>query len=148
MNLSPNFTLSELVRSDYAARKHIDNTPDAEVLSNLYVLANGLERVRAVLGHPIVVSSGYRCGKLNSAIGSRPSSQHLQGLACDFSCPGYGTPEEIALAIIEHKGVIDYDQVILEYPGRGGWVHISFSDTPRRQALVYDGSSYEKLAIS
>jgi hypothetical protein len=148
MNLSAHFSIDELVRSDYAARHNIDNSPDAEVLSNLYMLAAGLERVRDVIGHPIHVSSGYRCPKLNTAIGSKPSSQHLLGLAADFTCPGLGTPEDVVVAILERKQVIDYDQMILEYPGRGGWVHISFSDSPRRQALVYDGHTYKPMAVS
>lgn len=144
MQLTAHFTLDELVRSDYAVRKGIDNTPDADVLANIYVLADGLERVRNVLSVPIHVSSGYRCPKLNAAIGGARTSAHMQGLAADFVAPQFGTPKDIVKELTKHEAQLAYDQVILEFPDRpGGWVHIAFSDAPRGMVLAYDGKSYK-----
>jgi len=134
MHLSPNFSLSRLVYSETAERSGIDNTPPPEVVENLKRLAAGLEAVQALLGAPLEISSGYRCAALNEAVGGSGASQHLQGLAADFECPAFGTPLEIARAI--QSSGLEFDQCILEY---GRWVHLSFSDAPRRRLLtIYD----------
>ena len=134
MQLSPNFSLSDLVRSETAEERGIDNTPPPEIIENLKRLAAGLEKVRALLGAPLEISSAYRCAALNEAVGGSGTSQHMQGLAVDFECPAFGTPLEIADAI-GRSGLV-FDQCILEY---GRWVHLSFSDAPRRRLLtIYD----------
>ncbi len=131
MQLSPNFSLRELVCSETAERTGIDNTPPPDIVENLKRLAAGLEAVRALLGAPLEISSGYRCAALNEAVGGSNASQHLQGLAADFVCPGFGTPLEVARAI-QGSGMA-FDQCILEY---GRWVHLSFSDAPRGRVLT------------
>jgi len=134
MQLSPNFSLSQLVYSETAEKNGIDNTPPPEIVDNLKRLAAGLESVRALLGAPLEISSAYRCAALNEAVGGSGASQHLQGLAVDFCCPAFGTPLEIAREI--QRSGLEFDQCILEY---GRWVHLSFSDAPRRRLLtIYD----------
>ena len=134
MRLSEHFSLEELTHSDTATRLGIDNTPTVEVIDNLTFLANELEYVRNLLGHPMLVSSGFRCNALNDHLGSKRTSSHTQGLAIDFICPNFGNPRSICDAIILAK--VNYDQVILEYDR---WVHLSFHpDNPRNQALIID----------
>lgn len=132
MQLSAHFSLDELTFSQEAVRRGIDNTPDANVLANLQMLAAGLERVRSLLGYPVDVSSGYRCPKLNTAIGGSRNSQHIQGLAADFTSRLYGHPFDICKLIEENKYQVGFDQLIYE----GRWVHISFADTPRLEVLT------------
>ena len=132
---SPNFSMDELTHSDTAERHGIDNTPNDNEKENLYKLAMEMEDVRELLNNkPIFVSSGYRCLALNELLGSKPTSAHTRGLAVDYTCRQFGTPNEIVFALINSS--IPYDQVILEFDR---WVHISFcedQETPRRQALI------------
>ena len=132
---SPNFSMDELTHSDTAARHGIDNTPNDNEKENLYKLAMEMEDVRELLNNkPIFCSSGFRCVELNTLIGSKKTSSHVRGLACDFTARGYGNPNDIVSAIVNSD--INYDQLILEYDS---WVHISFcedEETPRKQALV------------
>ena len=132
---SPNFSMDELTHSDTAARHGIDNTPNDNQKENLYKLAMEMEDVRELLNNkPIFCSSGFRCVELNTLIGSKKTSSHVRGLACDFTARGYGNPNDIVSAIVNSD--INYDQLILEYDS---WVHISFcedEETPRKQALV------------
>lgn len=123
MNLTPNFTLDELTRSETAKAKKIDNTPSDEVLDNLYTLAAGLERIRAVLDNPVKINSGYRSHKLNSAIGSNPTSYHTKGLAADFVCPAYGNAYDVARFLVTKKDFVAYDKLIYERT----WVHVQFA---------------------
>ena len=59
--LTRHFSLSELIRSQTALRRGIDNYPNASALANLRnILAPGLQRVRDLLGAPMHVTSGYR----------------------------------------------------------------------------------------
>ena len=134
MTISEHFTLEELSFSEAAARFGLDNTPDASVTTNLGLVAAVMERIRTLLGNkPIVVHSGYRSLKVNQAIGGVATSAHCLGLACDFICPTFGTPVEVALAILHSD--IEYDQLILEY----GWVHVGLAQEgaiSRREALT------------
>jgi hypothetical protein len=130
--LTEHFSTDELTFSETAVRRGIDNTPDAEVFANLQMLAYGLERVRSILGYPVNVSSGYRSPKLNAAIGGSKSSQHMQGLASDFTCQEFGSPHDICVALQHEAGYISFDQLIYE----GNWVHISFDDKPRGEVLT------------
>ena len=118
MRLSPHFTLDELTHSETAARLDIDNTPSEEIIDNLKFLSEKLEYVRVLLGSPMLISSGYRSGLLNDALGSKRTSAHTRGLAVDFISPSFGTPKEIVQAIVDSD--IEYDQVILEFDR---WVH-------------------------
>lgn len=127
MNLSEHFTLEELTQSQHAVRACIDNTPtDPVVLDNLRITAQMLEAVRTLLGgHPILVTSGYRCPKLNTLIGSGSTSQHTRGLAVDFTCPAFGTPKHICQRLLEMD--LQFDQLIFE----GSWVHLSHAEAGR-----------------
>lgn len=136
MQLSPHFTLEELVRSDTAARLGIDNTPGPGALANLKDLAEKLERVRAILGAPMAISSGFRCLALNRAIGSRDTSAHVLGLAVDFTADKFGSPLAVAQRLADRKAEIGFDQLIHEYRK---WVHLGFRvGQPRGELLTID----------
>lgn len=142
MQLTQHFTLEELTFSSTAARLAIDNTPSLEIVARLTKTAMGLEQVRALLGAPMHIDSGYRCPALNKAVGGVPDSAHVQGYAADFIAPDFGSPLQIARAIAGSG--IALDQVIQE----GTWVHISFDPRLRHQALTATfgpgGATYAK----
>lgn len=147
MQLSTHFTLAELTRSPTAARLGIDNTLPPDLLGAAKRTCEGLELVRSLLGdNPIRISSGYRCLALNSAIGSKPTSNHVHAEAVDFTCPSFGDPRDIVKAIVESD--IQFHKVALEhYDGNGGgWVHLSFTDNPKRQALIIDHAGTRAFA--
>lgn len=126
------FTIEELTFSERARAQGIDNTPTQEALENLKVLMAGLEEVRAIIGKPMLISSGYRCPELNKAIGGAKKSAHVEGFAADFTCPQFGTPDK-AVRAISASG-IKFDQCIFEDMGTR-WVHISFAPAMRQQVL-------------
>lgn len=138
MNLSPHFTLEELTATQH---RGIDNTPPSDVLENLKTTANQLEAVRALLGCPLIISSGYRCAELNRAVGGQPNSQHLTGQAVDFIAPQFGTPAEVT-AKLAASG-LKFDQLIKEFDR---WTHISFAPNPRGQKLCIDSTGTRPLA--
>ena len=141
MMLSPNFSLAELTISEFAAHMEIDNTPGPAALANLQRLAIALEKVRAWLGRPVIIRSGYRSPGVNKGVGGARKSAHLTGLAADFICPSYGKVIDVFEAL-RMSGIV-YDQLIAE---RGTWIHFAISDNPRHQALVFDGVRYSEVA--
>mgnify|MGYP003148493016 FL=1 len=136
MELSRNFTLSELIKSDTAIRKGINNNPNAEQIEKLKALCeNILQPVRDHFGR-VKVTSGFRSVDLCLAINSSANSQHAKAEAADFECIGTDNAE---LADWIHRE-LPYDQLILEYytPGEpnSGWIHCSYTEgMPRKQFL-------------
>lgn len=148
MQLSPHFTLQELVHTNFVrhAQENSILSP-AQVQKLRIVCATLLEPIRDRFG-PVVIHSGYRCAALNGAIGGSATSQHMLCEACDFHVAGH-TLEEVFWWIVK-ESKIPYGQVILEgsTPSRPTWIHISLGEPYRakkkcRQALKFDGTKYE-----
>lgn len=137
--LTPHFSLAEMTDSQTAARKGIPNVPPVGSPSraNLQRLAETMEEIRTILlDKPILISSGYRSPDVNAAVGGSKNSAHMSGLACDFSCPGFGTPLEICKELQPHMKKLGVDQLIHEF---GTWVHLGLSaSAPRHQAMTID----------
>jgi hypothetical protein len=142
MNLTPHFTVEELLHSDTAMQLGIVNVPDEEGLCRLAQLAGKLEDIRSILGVPIIISSGYRCPELNTAVGGAASSAHLYGCAADFLADDYGTPFDICDTLSKMEGFI-FDQLINEEGGGARWVHVGLAveGSPRNQCLTISGST-------
>lgn len=137
MKLSANFSLAEMVKSQTALRKGIDNTPDSSAIENMDKLCTAiLQPVRDHFGIPFTPSSAYRCAELSIAVGSSIKSQHCKGQAADFEVPGISNME-LAEWI---KDNLEFDQLILECytGGNSGWVHCSYVHEPRKEVLTYD----------
>lgn len=136
MQLSAHFTLEEMTRSEYAARRGWPNDPEQREIDNLKRTCALLEQVRSLVNRPITVTSGYRSPNVNSAIGGSRNSQHMLGCAADIRAVGM-TTDDLMMAIVGSK--IQYDQVIREF---NSWVHISVpnnpGDKPRMQRLIID----------
>jgi zinc D-Ala-D-Ala carboxypeptidase len=136
MNLSRNFTLSELTKSDTAIRRGINNNPNAEQIEKLKALCeNILQPVRDHFGR-VKVTSGFRSVELCLAINSSEKSQHARAEAADFECIGVENAELFDWI----KNNLQPDQLILEFytPGEpnSGWIHCSWvADQPRASFL-------------
>lgn len=125
---SKNFTYEELVNSATAKRLKIDNTPNEEQKEKLKRLAvEILQPIRDKYGKPIVVTSGFRCTKLNSAIGGAKTSQHCKGEAADIRSISDSVKDNrelfnLVLQMLKDKE-IKVGQLIDEYGYN--WVHVS-----------------------
>lgn len=116
------FTLSELIKSDTADRLKIDNMPKGyEYISLTRLVLNVLEPLREICGHPIQVTSGFRCEALNKAIGGVSNSQHIRGEAADITAGSIEANKRMFEVAIDY---VPFDQIILEKGGK--WVHISY----------------------
>ncbi|MBI3146478.1 MAG: ATP-binding protein [Pseudogulbenkiania sp.] len=128
MRLTEHFSLEEMTTSAMATRQGLSNVPGADELENIRYTAGRMEVVRDLLGVPISVLSCFRAEAVNQAVGGSPTSAHRYGLACDFRAPAFGDVRAICrkLNVARQQGLIDFDQLICEFPDTGGWVHIGF----------------------
>lgn len=155
--LSKHFTLEELIYSDTAKAKHIDNIPAPIFKSILkHTCDYMLEKVRALLNEKykeykgkkvkevsIKITSGYRCYLLNAAVGGVSSSQHCKGEAADIEASVvYTNGKRVVLPYNElyedikawvKAGKVSIDQCIMERAYDKAtkswyyWVHVSHS---------------------
>lgn len=123
MNLTPNFTLEEFVRTSH---RNIDNDLPHDLYGNATRTCEMLERIRSFLSElagrdiPITISSGYRCLKLNEAVGSKSTSDHVRAFAADWTAKAFGTPYEVCKALEPNVTKLGIGQLIHEF---GSWIH-------------------------
>lgn len=92
-----------------------------ELKQNLDKLLVAVNRLRAMWGKPLIVSSGYRPGKYNKAAGGAQNSCHLTCEAVDFRDPD----AELAKWLISRLDVLENCGLYMESPDRTkGWVHV------------------------
>jgi zinc D-Ala-D-Ala carboxypeptidase len=138
MQLTNNFSLAEMVKSDTALRHDMDNTPGENEIANLKKLAEKvLQPVRDHYQKGVKCNSGYRAPAVNQKVGGSPTSDHCKGQAADIEIPGVANAD-LAKWITEN---LEFTQVILEFytPGvpDSGWVHVSYDpDNLKKQVLT------------
>jgi len=127
MNLTKNFTLEEMIKSETALRHDMDNTPGENEIGNIKLLCEKvLQPVRDHFGKGVKVNSGFRHPDVNAKVGGSRTSDHTRGQAADIEIPGVPNAE-LAEWI---KDNLEFRQLILEFytPGvpDSGWVHVSY----------------------
>ena len=125
------FSLTELIKSSTATKHHIDNTPPADVIRNLqYGVDMVLDPLRRIYGKPIIITSGYRCQKLNTLVGGVSNSWHTQGNAADIHVASL---TEATKLFSNLQKIPSVDTVLFEHSTSGQWLHVQWNmaQTPR-----------------
>jgi hypothetical protein len=127
IKLSPHFSLFEMT----ATSRKVENTPSVEAVVNLCRLCNEvLEPARKIYGRPIIVTSGYRCPKLNNLVGGVPTSRHLTGQAADLHIESKELGRKLFDALKTQPGI---DELLYEHKGAAKWIHVAWSEQPRHK---------------
>ena len=137
MNLTKNFTLAEMCKSETALRHDIPNEPGETEIGNLKLLCERvLQPVRDHFAMGVKVNSGFRHPEVNAAVGGSRTSCHCKGLAADIEIPGVANAE-LAEWI---KDNLEFRQLILEFytPGipDSGWVHVSYDPADLKKQVL------------
>lgn len=128
------FTIKELTASSVAKRAGIRNVPNELEEENLVnLIDNILDPLREAYGSPIIVNSGFRCKDLNLLVKGSKTSQHMQGLAADIRSKKNTKEENKQLFDLIIELDLPFDQLIDE--SDYSWIHVSYSETPRKQIL-------------
>ena len=140
MNLTPHFELEELCATTHKDLAKINLEEAKKIMGRMYQLAGFAERVRAIIGRPLIINSGFRCVKLNNAVGGSLTSQHLYAEAIDIKVAGKTSKEVFQIL---SSSDLKYDQLILEKAGNAQWVHVSIGS--KKEKLIYENGKYRKL---
>ena len=138
--VTQNFSLRELTRSETARRMGVENIPTEKEMQNIRKTAEQLEKIRKYVGRGIIVTSCFRSERVNKLVGGSPTSAHRFGSAADCDAIGM-TSFAFAKKLIEMRdaGKLVFDQLILEFPerGDGAWVHVGFRwHSPMRNQVL------------
>ena len=137
IKLSKNLSLEEVIESNTATKRGIDNNPTDEHLNALKQLAiNIFQPLRDYVNSPIRVNSGYRSEELNSIIGGSKTSQHCKGEAIDIKIVSNEFTNADLFNYI--KNHLDFDQLIWEFGTDASprWVHVSYVDEYENRGQV------------
>jgi zinc D-Ala-D-Ala carboxypeptidase len=138
MQLTQNFSLAEMIKSETALRNGLDNDPGEAEIENLRTLCEQvLQPVRTAYGRGIKVNSGFRHPNVNAAVGGSRTSDHCKGMAADIEIPSIPNAD-LAQYIADN---FEFTQLILEFytPGipDSGWVHVSYDpNNLKKQTLT------------
>lgn len=122
-----NFKYKEIIKSETAQICGIDNSVPLELYDNMLKTVVAMQKIRELLGVPIIVTSWYRCPKLNEKVGGSKTSSHMKCLAVDFKTK---LDKKIVIEKIKNSD-IEFDQLILEKT----WIHIGFGERMRREVF-------------
>ena len=149
MKISNFVWMSEVVKSNTATRKGIDNCPNELQMDRIKALAEMVfDPLRSWVGGQVKINSGFRSEKLNRAIGGSKNSQHManNGAAFDIDDTfGNATNAQMFHYI---KDFLSCDQLIWEFGDdkNPSWVHVSYASPSvnRMQVLVAKKNSKNK----
>ena len=131
------FTIQELSASATTERLAIDNTPPRAAQRMLTILVEQLlDPIRRRYGAPIIVTSGYRCPALNTAVGGVANSHHIVGCAADITTGSIENNTMLFALIIDMQTThaIRFTQLIAEKDYR--WLHISYVPGMLRNQII------------
>lgn len=142
MKLTPHFTLEELTRTDEKDLKQLNIEEGLKVKDKLVKLAEFAENVRSVLGCPLIITSAFRCEKVNAEVGGSPTSQHRFSEAIDFIPKNMSAFEAFTKIMVSG---IAYGQLILEKRGIGYILHISLGTKRQKLYQAKAGGRYDSI---
>ena len=131
------FTIQELTASATAERLAIDNTPPHAARKMLTILIEQLlDPIRRRYGAPIIVTSGYRCPTLNTAVGGVTNSHHIIGCAADITTGSIENNRKLFDLITDMQTThrLRFTQLIAEEGYR--WLHISYVPGMLRNQVI------------
>lgn len=125
MQLSPHFSLAELT----VTHSGLPNVCPDNYIPRLITGAEMLEKVRALVGGPVLIDSGYRAPAVNQAVGGVPNSAHKFAFAADIRTRNH-SPLEICQLIA--NSTLAFDQLIHEFT----WTHLAWGPSPGRRSIL------------
>jgi hypothetical protein len=126
MKIGQFFTLEELTKTSYPVGNRA--TSNVVVANLCHLVFYILDPLRLAMNEPVIITSGYRCPKLNRLVGGVPNSQHLTGCAADIMIKSEAHGKRMFATLREFYYV---DQLLYEHKGNITWIHVSFSWAPR-----------------
>jgi len=148
MKLTENFTFDELTSTSHNELLEANRESAKAFMKQLKYVAGTLEEIRAVLGVPLRVTSGFRNNALNKAVGGSATSGHTKGLCADIIPVGLNVSDAFK-SIIESKAQCpSLKKCIIEKVRGSEWLHIETkteANQPQQFFITTNGKTYSEV---
>ena len=148
MKLTENFTFDELTSTSHNKLLEANRESAKASMKQLKYIAGTLEEIRAVLGVPLRVTSGFRNNALNKAVGGSPTSGHTKGLCADVIPLGMDVVEAQKKIIANKDKCPSLKKCILEMVKGSEWLHVEAkteANQPTQFFATTNGKTYTEI---
>ena len=148
--MTKHFSFSELTNTSHTDLLEANRESAKGYMKQLKYIAGTLEELRAVLGVPLKVTSGFRNSALNKRVGGSPTSGHTKGLCADIVPVGMDVFEAFECIKINKPLCPSLKKCIFEKVGGSVWLHIE-AKTEASQAQQFfvttNGKTYTEVKV-
>ena len=148
MKLTEHFTFDELTSTSHNELLEANRESAKSFMKQLKYIAGTLEEIRAVLGVPLRVTSGFRNNALNKAVGGSPTSGHTKGLCADVIPLGVDVVEAQKKIIANKDKCPSLKKCILEIVKGSEWLHVEAkteANQPTQFYVTSNGKTYTEI---
>ena len=148
MQLTEHFSFEELVNTSHDELLESNIAIAESYMKQLKYVAGTLEELRAVLGVPLKVTSGFRSPQLNKLVGGSPTSGHTKGLCADVIPLGVNVVEAQKKIIANKDKCPSLKKCILEIVKGSEWLHIETkteANQPTQFFATTNGKTYTEI---
>lgn len=150
MKLTENFTFDELTSTSHNELLEANRESAKAFMKQLKYVAGTLEEIRAVLGVPLRVTSGFRNNALNKAVGGSPTSGHTKGLCADIVPIGMTVTAGFEIILARKDECRSLKKCIIEKVRGSEWLHIETKtevNQPQQFFTTTNGKSYTEIKV-
>lgn len=148
MKLTENFTFDELTSTSHNELLEANRESAKSFMKQLKYITGTLEEIRAILGVPLRVTSGFRNNALNKAVGGSPTSGHTKGLCADVIPLGMDVVEAQKKIIANKDKCPSLKKCILEMVKGSEWLHVEAkteANQPTQFFATTNGKTYTEI---
>ena len=147
--MTMHFSFNELTDSENHPELVEANRVSAQAyLKQLKYVAATLEEIRAVLGVPMKVTSGFRNPPLNKAASGSATSGHTKGLCADFQPIGMEIHQAFDIIQANKNKCPSLKKCIYESIGGKKWLHVETkteANQPQQFFTTNNGKTYTEI---
>ena len=148
MKLTEHFTFDELTNTSNVELLEANRESAKAFMKQLKYVAGTLEEIRAVLGVPLRVTSGFRNNALNKAVGGSATSGHTKGLCADFQPIGLEISHAFDMIQANKSKCPSLKKCIYESIGGAKWLHVETkteANQPQQFFTTSNGKTYTEI---
>lgn len=150
MRLTEHFTFFELTSTSHNELLESNRESAKAFMKQLKYVAGTLEEIRAVLGVPLRVTSGFRSSQLNKLVGGSPTSGHTKGLCADIVPIGITVTEGFEIILARKDECPSLKKCIIEKVRGNEWLHIETkteANQPQQFFSTNNGKIYTEIKV-
>ena len=148
MQLTEHFSFEELTSTSHDELLESNRKIAEGYTKQLKYVAGTLEEIRAVLGVPLRVTSGFRSSQLNRLVGGSTTSGHTKGLCADVIPIGVDVVEAQKKIIANKDKCPSLKKCILEMVKGSEWLHVEAkteANQPTQFFATTNGKTYTEI---